>query len=246
MQGAIASSSQVTLLASDVASSHHHIRKAERTPLRQRKSPRSMSWSAIVLACLAAVVLSAQPSSAQFQNVTSLAGTWASGSGNVLTGLEFFNPIAKKFTVPRTSGIAYSFTNDGFFETSTYTYTSNSANNRCFRAALTWQHGSYTFNPNGSISLTPFAPDGYVQVMDPCAGTSVAQYQYKQFELIPQWYNYLDPKPGFLPEGQTAYGMKMFNDGGGGEAGAPKPIMWLVRRPPNMLPTQQLYQEVIM
>lgn len=44
----------------------------------------------------------------------------------------------------------------------------------------------------------------------------------RRFELIPQWYNYLDPKPGFLPEGQTAYGMKMFNDGGGGEAGAPK------------------------
>jgi hypothetical protein len=114
------------------------------------------------------------------------------------------------------------------------------ANNRCFKAALTWQHGTYTFNANNSLSLRPFAPDGYVQVMDPCAGTSVNKYNYNQcvpraaqrvvrvltrrarFELIPAWYNYLDAHPGFMPHGQTAYALRLFNDGGNGTAGAPK------------------------
>lgn len=54
------------------------------------------------------------------------------------------------------------------------------SNNRCFKAALTWQHGTFTNNANGSLSLKPFAADGVVQVMDPCAATSVQQYAYNQ------------------------------------------------------------------
>lgn len=114
---------------------------------------------------------------------------------------NFYNPITKTFTVPRSGGISYSFTDDGFFETSTYRFESNrecslkraqlvarvltlapnaAANNRCFKASLTWQHGTYTFNANNSISLTPYAADGLVQVMDPCAAVSVAKYNYNQ------------------------------------------------------------------
>lgn len=52
--------------------------------------------------------------------------------------------------------------------------------NRCFTAALTWQHGTYSFNANNSISLTPFAPDGYVQIMDPCGAQSIKTYVYNQ------------------------------------------------------------------
>lgn len=58
-------------------------------------------------------------------NVTSLHGTWASGSGNVTTGLEFFDPASASFRVPSTSGLAYSFTDDGFFEQSKFIYQSN-------------------------------------------------------------------------------------------------------------------------
>ncbi|PWO01026.1 hypothetical protein FA09DRAFT_327729 [Tilletiopsis washingtonensis] len=199
----------------------------------------------LALGAAAAVGTRAQSDFAAINNVTSLAGTWSSGSFPVSTGLGFFNPITKDFTMPKAGGISYSFTNDGFFETSTYSYTSNPANNRCFKAALTWQHGTYTFNANNSLSLRPFAPDGYVQVMDPCAGTSVNKYNYNQFELIPAWYNYLDAHPGFMPHGQTAYALRLFNDGGNGTAGAPKSVLWLQNRPPNMLPTQQLYQEVL-
>lgn len=52
--------------------------------------------------------------------------------------------------------------------------------NRCFKAAVTWQHGTFTNNNNGSLSLKPFAADGVVQVMDPCAATSIQQYAYSQ------------------------------------------------------------------
>lgn len=78
--------------------------------------------------------------------------------------------------------------------------------------------------------------------MDPCAATSVSKYNYNQcvrcaalshaqpcspcprarFELIPAWYNYLDAHPGFMPHGQTAYALRLFNDGGNGTVGAPK------------------------
>lgn len=102
-----------------------------------------------------------------------------------MTGLDFFNPVSKNFSIPLSGGIAYSFVEDlpnggGHFETSTFTYTSNPTMNRCFKAALTWQHGTFTLNNNGSLSLKPFAADGVVQVMDPCAATSVQQYAYSQ------------------------------------------------------------------
>lgn len=186
---------------------------------------------------------------AQAANVTSLTGTWATGSGQVLTGIDFFNPILKNFTIPKVGGVSYSFVEDlpdgGHFETSTFRFTSNPGTNRCFTAALTWQHGTFTNNANGSLSLKPFAPDGYVQVMDPCAATSTSIYAYDQFELIPQWFNYLEPDSGFANIPGSAYAMKMFDNDGTGNAGTPKPILYLVQRPPTMLPTVQLHEEVL-
>ncbi|UZJ52865.1 hypothetical protein CBS101457_002185 [Exobasidium rhododendri] len=206
-----------------------------------------MSSVFFLLAGLLATVLPAAVAQSSFTsigNTTSLTGTWSSGSQAVLTGVNFYNPVTKNFTVPPTSGVSYSFTDDGFFETSTFTYTSNSTQNRCFSAALTWQHGTYTFNANNSISLHPFVPDGYVQVMDPCAGQTIQQYLYNQFELIPQWITYQDDHPGFM-DGGSAWALQMYNDGGNGAAGAPKSVMWLANRPPTMLPTVQLYQQVL-
>jgi hypothetical protein len=185
---------------------------------------------------------SAQVSS---NNVTGISGTWSSGSGAVRTGLGFFNPISKNFTLPATSGVSYSFTEDGFFETSQFTYKSNPQSNRCFTAALTWQHGKFTFNANNSLSLFPYAADGFVQVISPCGAQTVEVYHYNQFELIPMWYNYVDAHPGFQNGTGSAYALQLYNDGGDGAAGAPKNVMWLVSRPPSMLPTEQLYQEVL-
>lgn len=71
------------------------------------------------------VLLAPGTQAAKLQNITGLDGQWSSGSGNVTTGLEFFNPSDATFTIPRVSGMAYAFSEDGFFEESKYTYTSN-------------------------------------------------------------------------------------------------------------------------
>ena len=117
--------------------------------------------------------------------------------------------------------------------------------NRCFNAALTWQHGTFTNNANGSLSLQPFAVDGIVQVMDPCAATSVAQYSYNQFELIPYWYNYKEASTGFANIDGSAWALQMYDNNGTGYSGTPKSPMYLVARPPNMIATEMLHEEML-
>ena len=56
--------------------------------------------------------------SAQFPD--ELVGTWVSKSRSVVTGPEFYDPVADKFTEPKHAGIAYSFTSDGWFEQAYY------------------------------------------------------------------------------------------------------------------------------
>ncbi len=168
-------------------------------------------------------------------------GTWSSGSQNVTTGLEFFiNPITQEFTLPATTGISYSFTDDGFFEESRYQFTSNAVTNRCFKASLICSTALYQFHTNGSITLTPFPADGYVQVLDPCGAQTSSIYHYSEFELISSWYNYQDNHPGFMPTGTSAYALQMQQFDG-----SKMPLMWLRNRPPNMLPTKQLFQQVL-
>lgn len=194
---------------------------------------------ASTLCATLAIASCALPSvSAQFQNVTALFGTWSSGSQNVTTGLEFFNPINQKFILPATAGISYSFDDDGHFEQSKYQFTSNAVTNRCFKASLIWQHGNYTLNANGSITLFPFPADGYIQVLDPCGAQTSAIYHYSEFELIPSWYNYQDNHPGFMPTGTSAYALQLSRFDG-----AKMPLMWLKTSPPNMLPTKELFQQ---
>ncbi|SPO25766.1 related to ROT1 - molecular chaperone in the endoplasmic reticulum [Ustilago trichophora] len=175
-----------------------------------------------------------------FQNVTSIMGTWSSGSQNVTTGLDFFNPVTQEFKLPATAGISYSFTDDGFFEEARYQFTSNAVTNRCFKASLIWQHGTYQFHTNGSITLTPFPADGYVQVLDPCGAQTSSIYHYSEFELISSWYNFQDNHPGFKPAGTSAYALQLQSFDG-----SKLPQMWLRNRPPNMLPTKQLFQQVL-
>lgn len=175
-----------------------------------------------------------------FQNVTSIMGTWSSGSQNVTTGLDFFNPVTQEFKLPATAGISYSFTDDGFFEEARYQFTSNAVTNRCFKASLIWQHGTYQFHTNGSITLTPFPADGYVQVLDPCGAQTSSIYRYSEFELISSWYNFQDDHPGFKPAGTSTYALQLQSFDG-----SKLPQMWLRNRPPNMLPTKQLFQQVL-
>lgn len=66
-----------------------------------------------------------------------------------------------------------------------------------------------------------------------------------RFELIPEWFNYVEPDTGFDNIDGTAYAMKMFENDGTGAAGTPKSIMNLVARPPTMLPTEQLHEQLL-
>ncbi|SAM82045.1 related to ROT1-molecular chaperone in the endoplasmic reticulum [Ustilago bromivora] len=201
-----------------------------------------LKLSSTLLFALAAATTSvwAQDERLTFQNVTSIYGTWSSGSQNVTTGIEFFNPVIQSFTLPATTGISYSFTDNGYFEESRYQFASNAVTNRCFKASLIWQHGTYQFHSNGSITLQPFPAEGYIQVLDPCGAQTSSIYHYAEFELISSWYNYQDNSPGFKPKGEASFALQMM-----AFDGSKLPLMWLRNRPPNMLPTKQLFQQVL-
>ena len=51
-------------------------------------------------------------------NISSIVGTWSSGSGQILTGPNGIatNPINSSFTYPGVGGYSFSFTEDGFYE----------------------------------------------------------------------------------------------------------------------------------
>jgi len=161
-------------------------------------------------------------------NVTSLAGTWSSGSKNVLTGPGFAYPANMSFVFPPplTTGISYSFTNDGFYEISRYRFSSNGSQPSCITGVLNWVHGTYILNSNGSLSTTPFG-DGFQQIQDPCAAVSNFIQSYNLTELYQQWRIFLDPTTG------PHLNLYQFD----GSALAP---MFQISTSPNMLPTQLL------
>ncbi|KAK1922045.1 chaperone for protein-folding within the ER, fungal-domain-containing protein [Papiliotrema laurentii] len=174
-----------------------------------------------------AAVSYAQGDLSAANNVTYLEGTWSSNPA-VSTGGSFCVPAEMKFTYPENTGIAYSFTNDGFFEEAQYRYTSNGSNPSCIQATIFWQHGTYGLNDNGSITLYPFGPDGRIQVQDPCAAVTNIITYYNQQTLYSDW--------GITIEEQSRnYVLKLNRFDG-----AKMPYMFLTARPPNMLPTQLL------
>jgi len=174
----------------------------------------------------------------QGHNVTSLLGTWSSGSGAVRTGVGFANPVNFTFDYPATTGISYSFTTDvlsdgsaGYFEEAQYRFTSNASQPTCIIGVVQWQHGTYQLLPNGSIVLNPFASDGRQQVQDMCAAKSNIIQQFNQTTLFQSWAIWQDPQRG--PKLQ----IYQFN-------GAPDPPMYLISPTPNMLPTTTLTANV--
>ncbi|KAF8817082.1 hypothetical protein BYT27DRAFT_7075475 [Phlegmacium glaucopus] len=159
-------------------------------------------------------------------NVTALSGTWSSGSKAVLTGSGFANPANMSFTYPATTGISYSFTDDGFYEISRYRFNSNGSEPTCITGVMAWVHGTYTLNPNGSITTIPFG-DGYQQIQDPCAATSNFIETYNLTEYYQQWRIFLDPDSG--PH------LHLFRFDG-----APLAPQFQISTSPNMLPTRLL------
>ncbi|WWC94733.1 hypothetical protein V866_001581 [Kwoniella sp. B9012] len=160
-------------------------------------------------------------------NLTDLEGTWSSNSA-VSTGGTFCSPAEMKFDYPNNTGMAYSFTNDGFFEEAQYRYNSNATNPACIQAVLIWQHGTYTLENDGSITLHPFSADGRVQVQDPCAATTNIITYYDETTTFTDWGIIVDPDTGNYQLRLNRYD------------GAKLPYMNLIAKPPNMLPTQTL------
>lgn len=174
----------------------------------------------------------------QAHNVTSLLGTWSSGSGNVVTGVGFANPVNFSFTYPTTTGVAYAFTTDtladgsaGYFEEAQYRFTGNGSQPTCIIGVVQWQHGTYQLMPNGSIVLNPFSTDGRQQVQDMCAAKSNIIQQFNQTTLFQSWAIYQDPQKG--PKLQ----IYQYN-------GAPLAPMYQIAPTPNMLPTTTLTANV--
>ncbi|KAG0149171.1 hypothetical protein CROQUDRAFT_721253 [Cronartium quercuum f. sp. fusiforme G11] len=161
-------------------------------------------------------------------NLTDISGTWSSGSGAVMTGSGFANPVNFSFTYPKTAGISMSFTNDGYWEEAQYRFVSNGTRPNCVKAIVFWQHGRYTFESNGSLTMQPIKADGRIQVQDPCAAqTSMITYYY-QPGLYQSWQIYNDVHHNTYNLQLQAYDGALF------------PRLFLVARPPNMLPLIQL------
>ena len=54
----------------------------------------------------------------------------------------------------------------------------------CPQGIVQWQHGTYTNNANGSLTLTPFGVDGRQLLSDPCNNANAVFTRYDQIELF--------------------------------------------------------------
>jgi len=159
-------------------------------------------------------------------NATSIVGTWSSGSRAVQTGPGFTNPANMTFTYPRTTGVSYSFSQDGFYEIARYRFFGNGSHPTCITGVIGWVHGKYELLINGSIVLRPFG-DGYQQIQDPCAAVSNFIEPYNMTEFYRNWRIFQDPTDG--------YKLHLF-----GFDGAPLAPQFQISTTPTMLPTRLL------
>ncbi|EIN12183.1 hypothetical protein PUNSTDRAFT_49486 [Punctularia strigosozonata HHB-11173 SS5] len=159
-------------------------------------------------------------------NASPITGTWTTGSRAVVTGSGFANPANTSFTYPNTTGVSYSFSDDGFFEVARYRFNSNGSEPTCITGVVLWFHGTYDLLQNGSIVLTPFG-DGYQQIQDPCAAVSNFIEDYNDTELFQSWRIFEDPTDGFK--------LHLFEFDG-----TPVAPQFQVSSTPNMLPPQKL------
>jgi len=185
----------------------------------------------MIISSIIALVLASTPAFSQqivynqFHNASPITGTWSTGSQAVQTGPGFANPINQSFTYPPTTGVSYSFT-DTYYEISRYRFVSNGSQPTCIVGVVVWCHGTYTLNPNGSITMTPFG-DGFQQVQDPCGAVSNFVQPYNDTEYYQSWQIFQDPV--------TGYKLHLFQ-----WDGTPVAPQFQVSSTPNMLPTQLL------
>ncbi|KAL2217825.1 chaperone for protein-folding within the ER, fungal-domain-containing protein [Thermoascus aurantiacus ATCC 26904] len=157
-----------------------------------------------------------------------LTGTWSTKSRKVVTGPDFYDPIKDRFKEPPLTGFAYSFTDDGYYEEAYYRAVSNPKDPSCPQGIMQWQHGRYSKEPNGSLILTPFAVDGRQLVSDPCKGDQSSYTRYNQTEIFERYEVLTDRFHNVRRLNLYAHD------------GSPLNPMYLIYKPPQMLPTQTL------
>lgn len=108
------------------------------------------------------------------------------------------------------------------------------ASPNCAQAQLIWQHGNFSQNANGSLTLTPFEGDGRQMIQNGCTQVSSTVSYYGQRELFTGFYIRTD-----WHFGQGNYYLQLYEFDG-----TPKPWMWQTYNPPQMLPTTPLKQVV--
>lgn len=197
-------------------------------------------WASIAIASIASVnaipqaqtVAAPQPAPSTYPHTSGgghdLSGTWASGSGQVVTGANFVNIDKGQFNVPSLTGISYSFTTDGHFEEAIYQQQANGTYPQCVQAVLIWQHGTYTSNSDGSLTLNPIPEDGRLETDNPCYDTTATVQQYNQTEQFVQWTTQIDAH-------RNAWSLQMY-----GFDGTPLAPMYLAFDPPQMQPTNMI------
>jgi len=175
---------------------------------------------------LALVSIPALAQDGPLANLSTLTGTWSSGSKGVVTGPGFANPANLSFIYAKTTGISYSFTDDGFWEGARYRFTGNGTQPNCITGTIIWSHGKYDLLQNGSIVLNSFG-DGYQQIQDTCAAVSNFITDFNQTEIMQHWQIFIDSIDG------PKLHLYQFD-------GAPLAPQFLVSATPNMLPTRSL------
>ncbi|RAL07211.1 uncharacterized protein BO97DRAFT_378948 [Aspergillus homomorphus CBS 101889] len=161
-------------------------------------------------------------------SVSDLVGTWTTKSRKVVTGPGFYDPINDRFLEPNLTGISYSFNEDGSYEEAYYRAIANPQDPACPKGLMQWQHGTYTAQSDGSLVLTPFADDGRQLVSDPCASPLTSYTRYNQTETFKSFTVSVDRYHGVQRLDLYAHD------------GSPMHPMYLVYRPPQMLPTRVL------
>jgi hypothetical protein len=184
-------------------------------------------WTPLLTTLAVASTSLAQVDFGSTHNVTKITGTWSSGSMAVRTGAGFAHPANTSFTYPRTTGISYSFSDDGFYEVARYRFKGNGSEPTCIVGIISWVHGKYSLLANGSIVLVPMG-DGYQQIQDPCAAQSNFIEFYNHTELYQSWSIFEDTDT-------SNYQLRLYQFDG-----APLAPQTLVSATPNMLPTQLL------
>ncbi|EPQ27965.1 uncharacterized protein PFL1_04292 [Pseudozyma flocculosa PF-1] len=225
----------------------------------------SQTLSSVIAALLFAVCASLTVP-VQAQNINNnvatmtrnLTGTWSTGSGAVLTGVNFYNPVDRSFTLPLTAGESYSFTSDGFWEQASVKWISNPSEPDCPTLHAIWQHGTYQIYPsNNTVHLEPFWGDGHQYMSAYCSTPNSQKLASSGPSTLGTWMGVSDKSDGTLAAYNQMEEFRLPTFDIDLHYGVPFDVLFLqipsgkrknrlykYLDPPQMLPTEQLHVEV--